>query len=176
MKPNINFFQFKAMRCYGSYVFRQLIISSFISLTVLGNTAYADASCAVNTSGISFGAYDVFNPIDTDSTGNINVICTGLTESTTVAYDVIISTGGGSYASRAMHSEGHLLTYNLYTNNSRSTVWGDGSAGTQKISDGYSLGLSAVAKDYSIYGRIPARQNAYVGTYNDTIIITVNYQ
>jgi len=42
-------------------------------------------------------------------------------------------------------------------------------------SDSYDLGLSAVIKDYSIYGRIPARQNSYVGNYSDTIIVTVNY-
>jgi spore coat protein U-like protein len=139
---------------------------------VLTGTAYADASCTVSSTGVSFGAYDVFN---TDTTGNISVACTGLTESSTVAYDILISTGGGSYPSRAMTSGGHLLNYNLYINNSRSIVWGDGSAGTAKISDGYGLGLSAVIKDYSIYGRIPARQNGYVGSYSDMIIVTVNY-
>jgi len=153
----------------------RLLCAALCFLGVLSGTAYADASCTVSSTGVSFGAYDVFNTSDTDTTGNISVACTGLTESSTVAYDILISTGGGSYASRAMNSGGHLLSYNLYTNNSRSIVWGDGSAGTAKISDGYGLGLSAIIKDYSIYGRIPARQNAYVGSYNDMIIVTVNY-
>ena len=153
----------------------RLLCAALCFFGVLTGTVYADASCTVSSTGVSFGAYDVFNTSDSDTTGNISVACTGLTESSTVAYDILISTGGGAYASRAMTSGGHLLGYNLYTNNSRSIVWGDGSAGTAKISDGYGLGLSAVIKDYSIYGRIPARQNAYVGSYSDMIIVTVNY-
>lgn len=153
----------------------RLLCAALCFFGVLTGSVYADASCAVSSTGVSFGAYDVFNSSDSDTTGNISVTCTGLTENSSVAYDILISTGGGAYASRAMSSGGHLLSYNLYTNNSRSIVWGDGSAGTAKISDSYGLGLSAVIKDYSIYGRIPARQNAYVGSYNDMIIVTVNY-
>lgn len=176
MKTLIYYQQPATITCSGAYAFSQLMFAALLSLGVLTSSAYADATCSVNTSGVSFGDYDVFNPSDNDTTGNISVACAGLTESSTVAYDILISTGGGSYASRSMTSGGHVLTYNLYTNNSRSIVWGDGSAGTAKISDGYSLGLNTVTKDYFIYGRIPARQNAYVGSYSDTIIVTVNYQ
>jgi len=67
------------------------------------------------------------------------------------------------------------LAYNLYTDSARTSVWGDGSSGTAKVSDGYLLGLFTVAKDYPVYGRIPELQNAAVGSYLDTVVVTVNY-
>ena len=55
------------------------------------------------------------------------------------------------------------------------TVWGDGTGGSSKLTDGYLLGLITVIKTYTVYGRIPARQNIPAGAYADTITVTVNY-
>ena len=145
-----------------------------LTLGATVNSAFADATCAVSTSGVSFGVYDVFSSGNNDSTGTISVACTGLTEGT-VAYDIIVSTGSGSYALRTMASSSHQLSYNLYTDANRAIVWGDSSAGTGKVSDGYGLGLTTVIRNYPIYGRIPSRQNAFVGNYNDMPIVTINY-
>ena len=145
-----------------------------LALGGMANSAFADASCAVSTSGVSFGVYDVFSSGNNDSTGTISVACTGLTEGT-VAYDIIVSTGSGSYALRTMASGSHQLTYNLYIDANRAIVWADGSAGTGKVSDAYGLGLTTVTRNYPIYGRIPSRQNAYVGNYSDMPIVTINY-
>ena len=157
----------------GSRIFVAIV---FLTLGVQAGSAYADSTCSVSTSGVSFGAYDVFSPSANETVGNISVACTGLTGSSSAAYDILISTGGGSFTSRLMSSGSHTLAYNLYTDSNRSIVWGDGSVGTQIVSDSYSLGLSQVTKDYSIYGRIPAQQNAYVGSYSDTLVVTVNFQ
>lgn len=176
MKQFIYYKRPAAIACSGSSAVRNRVFAAMLSLGVPAGSVYADATCSVSTSGVSFGAYDVFSPGANDAAGNISVACTGLTESSTAAYDILLSTGGGSYASRLMASGSNPLTYNLYTNSSRSIVWGDGSAGTAVVSDGYGLGLTTVTNHYPIYGRIPAGQNAYVGNYSDTLVVTVNYQ
>lgn len=130
----------------------------------------------MTTTGISFGAYHVYNPTPTDSTGTITVSCTGLLLSLLESYTIQISQGGsGSFVSRLMASGSQRLAYNLYTDPTYTTVWGDGSAGTGTVSDSYLLGLFTVTRRYTVYGRIPAGQNARAGNYGDTVVVTVNY-
>jgi spore coat protein U-like protein len=122
------------------------------------------ATCTVNTRGVNFGSYDVFSNQNLDSTGNISVICNNAT-----SYTIFLSPGGGSYASRSMASNVHRLSYNLYTDPSRTSVWGDGSGGTSIAR------RSAKTANHPVYGRIPARQNVYVGSYSDSITVTLNF-
>jgi spore coat protein U-like protein len=148
-----------------------------VLLTLLSEPAHALlAECSISTSGVSFGAYDVFSPAPLDGSGAISVSCTGLVASVLVSYELLLSPGGsGGYLSRTLSNGSGQLSYNLYTDSARTSVWGDGSSGTAKVSDGYLLGLFTVTKDYPVYGRIPALQNAAVGGYADTIVVTVNY-
>jgi spore coat protein U-like protein len=68
------------------------------------------------------------------------------------------------------------LNYNLYTTSARTTVWGDGSSSTGTVSDSYLLGLGAgTSTDYTVWGRIPMQQNVPTGTYNDSVVLTVEY-
>lgn len=154
---------------------RVFAVIRFLVLAALAGPASADVTCSVSSSGVSFGSYDVFSAVDNDAAGDIGVSCTGLTDNSTAAYEILLSTGGGSYVSRLMASESNYLAYNLYTNSSYSTIWGDNSTGTDVISDSYSLGLTTVTNNYSVYGRIPAGQNVLVGSYSDMLIVTVNY-
>jgi spore coat protein U-like protein len=68
-----------------------------------------------------------------------------------------------------MMSAGNLLSYNLYLDPTRLTIWGDGSAGTGTVN---STGITGSS---TVYGRIPARQNAVVGMYADVVIVTVTF-
>jgi spore coat protein U domain-containing protein, fimbrial subunit CupE1/2/3/6 len=122
------------------------------------------AGCSVTTSGINFGDYDVFSILDDDITGTINVSCQSAT-----SYSISLSTGSGTYAARVMTSAGNILNYNLYLDPTRLTVWGDGSAGTGTVSG------SGTASSNPVFGRIPARQNVYVGTYTDVVTVTVTF-
>jgi spore coat protein U-like protein len=177
MKQVINYQRPVTVAGFGPQAVNHRGFAAILALALVGmaGSAFADATCEVSTSGVSFGFYDVFGSVDNDATGNISVACTGLTESTTVAYDIVVSAGSGSYALRSMASGSHHLNYNLYTDSNRVTVWADGGVGSGKITDGYSLGLTEVIRNYPIYGRIPARQNAFVGSYSDTPIVTINY-
>ena len=127
-------------------------------------TQPAWASCSLSVQSVSFGPYDTFSNSNLDSTGNIDVTCL-----LTTAYSITLSSGSGSYATRLMSSGGNTLGYNLYTDATRSVVWGDGTGGTSVVSG------NALLASHTIYGRIPARQNATVGAYTDTITVTVNF-
>lgn len=132
-------------------------------------------TCTVTALPVAFGGYNPLSLTPTDSTGDVAVICSGIL-SIAVNYTISLSAGGaGSYAPRKMAFGAARLNYNLYTNSSRTTVWGDGSGGTVKVSDGYALALLSVTRHYTVYARLPATQNVVAGAYTDTLTVTVNY-
>lgn len=122
------------------------------------------AACSLSTSGIAFGGYDPFLDQNVDSAATINVTC-----DETTAYSIALSTGSGTYETRVMTSGLHHLLYNLYLNASLTTVWGDGTGQSATLSD------TQPVANYTVYGRIPAGQNAHVGVYSDTIVITLTF-
>jgi spore coat protein U-like protein len=137
------------------------------ALAIAGVHAAHAASCTVSTSGLNFGNYDVFSTLNDDITATINVNCPSST-----TYSIWLSTGtSGTYSSRSMTNGPNILTYNLFTDPTRLTIWGDGSAGTG-IFNGTGTGSNIGTP---VYGRIPAGQNAYVGIYNDVVTVTVTF-
>jgi spore coat protein U-like protein len=120
------------------------------------------AGCNVSTVGLNFGNYDVFSTLDDDITGTISVNCQDST-----SYSISLSSGSGTYSARTLLSAGNLLNYNLYLDPTRLTIWGDGSATTGTVNG------TGMTGSYTVYGRIPARQNAVVGIYADIVTVTV---
>jgi spore coat protein U-like protein len=64
------------------------------------------------------------------------------------------------------------LAYNLFTPPSFSTVWGDGSGGSQTQTN---LVTRTNPWNATIYGRLPAGQNVPVGSYSDVITVTIEF-
>lgn len=122
------------------------------------------ASCSLSVQGVNFGDYDVFSYTPLESTGNLDVTCDAR-----INYTITLSRGAGSYASRKMLHGTHGLSYNIYRNAARTRILGDGTAGTVVIN-----GIGR-AKNYTVYGRIPARQNVYSGSYSDTLVMSVYF-
>jgi len=125
-------------------------------------TQQAGATCTVSAQGVIFGAFNPFSVSALDGVGNIGVDCSAAT-----AYTVSLSTGFGSYAARTMKNGPNQLGYNLYTDASRTVIWGDGTAGTAMVSS------SGTTANHTVYGRIPSLQNVNVGSYSDTITVTL---
>lgn len=132
----------------------------------LGESVARSAGCTVSTSGLNFGTYDVFSPLNDDITATINVNCP-----TDTPYSIWLSSGSGTFSSRALTNGSRILAYNLYLDPTHLTIWGDGSAGTGTFS-GTGTGSNVATP---VYGRIPAAQNAWVGSYTDVVTITVNF-
>jgi spore coat protein U-like protein len=134
-----------------------------IALPALG------ASCTISTTGASFGAYDVFATSPLDSTGSVTYRCAG-SASITVTLD---KGGAATYNPRRMLKGSEALNYNLYLDASRTTIWGDGTGGTQNYSNPSVPNNTNIT--VTIYGRIPAGQDVSAGSYSNTITATINF-
>jgi len=137
---------------------------------ILGNSAHA--ACRVTTTGMNFGAYDVFAAVPRDTTGTVTVAC-DRNPPTDVTVSIGPSPASGGFNPRQMRraSGTDRMNYNLFTSASMTTVWGDGSAGTSTVL------LRKVNKNRpataTIYGRIPPGQNVSVGAYSDAVTVTI---
>mgnify|MGYP000865334538 CR=1 FL=1 len=152
--------------------------SALTATSTFTATATLLKACTVSASNISFGNY---TPGGGPLTGNstISVRCTR-----TTPYTVALnagSTAGGSFTQRLMAYGAETLQYNLYTNATFTTIYGDGSPGTGQNS-GTGAGLGAAAQTYTAYGRLldstanqNAAPNAGATTYSDTVTVTVTY-
>lgn len=141
----------------------------------LATSAQAVISCSVSTTSVAFGNYNPAALIDNNSTGTIDVSCNG-TLLQTVSYTVALSAGNGTFTTRKLVNGASSLNYNLYLDPAYLIRWGDGSSGSQLASASYALAVSPTLKSVVVYGKLPAGQTtATVGTYSDTLIISVTF-
>lgn len=144
--------------------------SALTTTTTFQVTASVSAQCSVTATDLAFGAV---NPLGgaVDQTSTINVLCTKNT-----AFTVGLNAGtvsGTTIADRLMANGAAVMRYQLYSNSTRTTVWGN-SAGTWMSGAGQGMGTS---QPLTVYGRVPSGQtNLAVGNYAEpTITVTVTY-
>lgn len=130
-------------------------------------TATVADSCLVSATDLNFGAY---NPAAgaLDGTSTITAACTAETP-----YQIGLSAGNGTPATttRAMtDGAGNQLDYELYSDATRTAIWG-ATAGTTVAESA----LTGGALHYAVYGRIPASQYVPAANYVDTVTVTVTY-
>lgn len=157
-------------------------VAAFLSLTNapvsaasatanLAVSATVTNNCTITTAPLAFGSYDpvvAHASANLDGTGTVTVACTKGTAPT-------VGLGLGSNASgsvRRMSDGGsNYLTYELYQESGRTTVWSNSGAGL----------LSPVAapskapRSFSVYGRVQSNQDVPAGSYSDTVVATVNF-
>jgi len=133
------------------------------------------ASCTVSISqSVNFGNYNPFSLTEVDTTGTINLSCSGLVEAD--LYQISLNQGSyGSFSARQMANSANRLNYNLYTDTAHTTVWGDGTSGTSIQSGTCLVILNTCSASQTVYAKIPAQQNVAVGGYADSVTVTVNY-
>jgi spore coat protein U-like protein len=124
------------------------------------------ATCAISASPLAFGTYQA--SANRDATAAVAVNCTN-----SAPYQVSLGSGqnvsGGTR--RMSSSAAGFLGYSLYSNNARTTLWGDGTAIGAKLG-GIGSGSS---QSLTVYGRIPANQYTRPGSYSDSVFVTVEY-
>jgi spore coat protein U-like protein len=131
-------------------------------------------SCTVTATGVSFGTYNMLTAAPNDATGTVRVTCILLLD-LAGSFTVDLSPGvSGSYTARTLRNGANSLTYNLYTDAARTQLWGNGTGGSNRVTQNFA-GLLLVDRSYTVYGRIPALQNVRSGAYSDTIVVTVTY-
>jgi spore coat protein U-like protein len=152
-----------------------------LGLLLLSNGVSASFTCGISTPGVSFGAYDVFAVSAVNGTGTLSVTCSLIAPANdgNVSYVITLSTGSSnSFVQRQMFSGANPLGYNLYTSNTYSVVWGDGTGSTQTISGTMKLNKFTNPSQtvmQTVYGQIPALQDAAVGGYSDNVTATVSF-
>ena len=162
---------------------RSLLSASVTALALLAADAVlAGASCGVETTGVSFGTYDISLATPHDATGNVTVTCSYLPPggATAASFQASLSSGGsGSYSPRQMASGPARLNYNLFHDAARSSIWGNGLAGTGTVSGelrvGPGVGNGTRSIQFPLYGRVPAQQIVPMGAYADTIVLTLTF-
>lgn len=133
--------------------------------------------CSVSVSGLVFGVYDPTNTNAATASANIQTTCSVLLVSVISQIKVTLNTGGsGTYISREMTNGSGLLTYNLYQDAAHTIVWGDGSEGSQDLTNNYLIDLLGTTINHTIYGQMPAGQFVEPGSYSDTIVVTVEFR
>lgn len=128
------------------------------------------AVCAVTATDLDFGTYTSAGGSPLQGTTLLRATCTpnssyniGLNEGTTA---------GATVNQRQMKPAAGTqnLNYQLYSDSSRSTVWGN-TTGTDTVT-GVGTGL---AVDHTVFGAIPAAQKVPAGDYSDTITVRIYY-
>lgn len=140
--------------------------------TTFDVTATVVDSCSVSATDLAFGNVEPVQGLDIDNTSTVTVTCS-LGTSYAIALDDGANSSDGSVSTRRMtDGSSNYLSYQLYSDPTRTTVWGE-TSGTDDVSGltGTGLGLPAV-----VYGRIPSGQEETpTGSYSDTINVTVTY-
>ena len=154
----------------AAWTARPAAASASASLTVSASVAN---NCTISTAALAFGAYD---PVVThasanlDATGTVTIACTKGASST-----IGLSLGGNATGSTRRLSDGagtpSYLTYEMYQDSGRTTVWGD--AGAALLTP--AAAPSKAARNFTVYGRVTANQDVPAGSYSDTITATVNF-
>ena len=145
-----------------------------IAIGCFGFTENAKAAiCSWQTvSGVAFGTYNVFCATPTDSTSTITFKCNGVNAIDVAVVD--LSRGNSSsFSPRYMLRTTEQLTYNLYMDSSRTSIWGDGTSGTSHYSNANPPNNTNVT--LTIYGRITAGQDVTIGSYTDSITATLTF-
>lgn len=124
--------------------------------------------CSVSATGVAFGNYDVLNASPLDSTGSVTYQCNSLR-----IVRVDLSQGSsGSYNLRQMRRGAEILNYNLFLEAARTTIWGNGSGSTGRVT---AIVFPGIPRTSTVYGRVLPLQNAVVGLYSDSLVVTVSF-
>ena len=136
------------------------------------------ANCTVSAATLNFGNYD---PLVANAAANLDVSqvlsirCTKGTAATSIDMDSGLNFSG----TRRMRigATANYLGYEIYKDGGRTLLWGTGAvngvvpdASASKNSD-----LTVGGAALSAYGRVPQNQDVAVGSYADTVKITINF-
>jgi spore coat protein U-like protein len=148
---------------------RRIFLAAVVALQWVMPTTSADAACSLSGAAIAFGNYDPISLTPLDTAGSVIYRCGPSDHNITIT----LSRGGGtSYATRRMAKGTEQLFYNLYRDAARTVIWGDGTGGTQAFTIGNPQ-ANNTDLSVAIFGRVPAGQNVSVGSYIDTITVTL---
>jgi spore coat protein U-like protein len=148
-----------------------LLPAAVLALCVFAvSEATAAPTCTISATSVNFGSYNVFTGSATDSTGTVTINCNGS------AHNVVVALSKGAsatYNPRTMVKGSEVLSYNLFQDAARTSIWGDGTGGTATYTDANPANNTNVV--LTVYGRVPAGQDVSAGAYSDTVSAVINF-
>jgi len=140
------------------------LLLCFASAGLYANT------CKFTATPMDFGIYYPMQKNRLDITGALEIDCRGRRG----VYQVSASAGqSGNFQDRHLNNGSNILRYNLFTNASRTLIWGDGTGNTT-IFSGYHPG-GRTREVLNIHGYILSSQDANPGIYTDFITVTAEF-
>ena len=170
-----------------STLYRVIVSAIVLGSIILGTQSHADKGtsvlsvsatvkhfCSIGTNPMTFGVYDV---IVANASNALEATATIISTCTSGAEALITMNAGASSGSgsddvpvRRMTSEaGDYLVYQVYSDVSRETVWGNTDP------TGVALTGTGSPQTHKVYGIIPSAQMVPKGDYSDQIIVTITY-
>lgn len=146
--------------------------SAAISFTV---TATVLANAGVSATTLNFGSTSTLAS-NIDSTATITVQATN-----TTPYSVGLGLGANASGSQRRVRNGattNYINYNLYTDSARSSLWSTTTSTTSCTSGASTCVLgtgTGLAQNITVYGRVPTQSVPAVGTFTDTVVVTVTF-
>lgn len=143
------------------------------SFTVTGTVI---TNCNVSTTALDFGSSPSTIALNIDSTATVKVQCTN-----TTPYSIGLGNGlnvSGSQRRVRLAATSNYINYGLYTDAARSNAWVATSSTTSctaGVSTCYLGTGSGSNQNITVYGRIPSQTAPVVGTFTDTVVVTVTF-
>jgi spore coat protein U-like protein len=152
---------------YGSGVWCGSIPNARVATPSFDVRANVVPNCLVTATDIDFGNAGVLSS-SVDATGSITVRCNA-----GVSYQIALdggTAGATDPTAREMRNGPYRVRYGIYRDAARTQPWGN-TLGVDTVS-ATATGLDQV---YTTYGRVPPQPTPPVGTYTDTVVVTVTY-
>ncbi len=132
-------------------------------------TASVAAKCTIANFTSALGAYDPFAAAPLDQTATVSINCTKGTTGV-VSLDLGANASGAIRRMKDTLGSANFLTYEIYSDAARTTVWNAVSTVSLGPSVSKNTAMTATA-----YGRVAAGQDASVLSYQDTLVATVTF-
>jgi len=124
------------------------------------------AACQVDTRPVAFGVIDVTRT--TDGTGEIVLNC-----STAANVEVALDSGAAPGQRYMTGAKGGRLKFELYTDATRSTAWGDGSGNGATVT---ASNVGEEARRLTIYGRVPRQHPVPADAYTYPLTVVLSFR
>jgi len=145
----------------------QSTVSATTATSTFAVSATVSANCTIAAGALAFTPYD---PVVANATANLDQTST-ITVACTKGSTGVVSLDNGVNASgtiRRMKAGTNFLTYEMYSDSGRTTVWN----ATNTVS--YTA-LTKATTGVTLYGRVPAGQDVPVGSYTDSVVATITF-
>jgi spore coat protein U-like protein len=171
LKPIIKLLIASAIFTYIGGVFAFTTATFEVTSTVTSN-------CTISATPMAFGNYDpvgVNALTDLIQTSTVSVTCTKGVNSATVGMDYGLHVTGTTQRQMIGAVATDLLSYNLF----QPPSFGGACPGTVAFNNttpmAIPLSTSKTARSFNVCGTVPANQDATIGTYTDTVTVSINF-